>query len=743
MRSYFWLGAVVSTLLLFESACHAQPPGASPRQGFPPDPVLLALDKNMDGELSEEELRDAAAALNTLDNNKNGELTSDEVLPNFGAFGPGRGPGGPNGRGPGGPGGGPGGFPFGGFGGDANAVQIAPDKLDIKDGVATIPDRETFKTLSYQGPEVLIDTHLAGIEFVKFQIENAGSKDALMYFINTNTHRAHMMFMRAAGISRGGLSMRGVLVYRPLQKSPNGMPGLYTFEFEPWDSFEHDLIQAAHDLLIEKMPLLKGRLGFYPMPGALPRYKEEKKLFDESKVSVYLEEDLFADIAFLPLNHGEAFGRLRLMSLEDSPTARDIVLYKSLPNEMPRVAGIITGVRQTPLSHVNLRAIQDNVPNSFITTPWENESIKPLLGQFVFYKVTADGFEIRQAKSEEVDAHFADLRPTQNQTPTRDLAVKKIRSLNEMKFADSASVGVKAANNAVLLTCGFPEGTIPEGYAIPFYFYDEFMKHNGFYKYTQDLLKHPDFLKSQAAKEYELGKLQALMKKGRMPDWMMDELNVLHKSFPKGTPLRCRSSTNNEDLPGFSGAGLYDSFTHNPTEGHLSKSIKQVFASLWNYRAFEEREFYRIDHFAAAMGVLVHPNFSGELANGVAVTDDILYQTSGSYYVNTQVGEDLVTNPDEQSVPEEVLLDWWTVSRAKVMRHSNRTQNGARILSEKHLEELRQHLSTIHAKFGSLYGHSLNAENFAMEIEFKITSNGQLAIKQARPWVYAKPKPAK
>ena len=27
-------------------------------------------------------------------------------------------------------------------------------------------------------------------------------------------------------------------------------------------------------------------------------------------------------------------------------------------------------------------------------------------------------------------------------------------------------------------------------------------------------------------------------------------------AFPVGTAVRCRSSTNNEDLPGFSGAGL-------------------------------------------------------------------------------------------------------------------------------------------------------------------------------------------
>ena len=34
---------------------------------------------------------------------------------------------------------------------------------------------------------------------------------------------------------------------------------------------------------------------------------------------------------------------------------------------------------------------------------------------------------------------------------------------------------------AVLGTLGFPAGTVPDGFAIPFYFYDEFMKANGLY----------------------------------------------------------------------------------------------------------------------------------------------------------------------------------------------------------------------------------------------------------------------
>ena len=79
---------------------------------------------------------------------------------------------------------------------------------------------------------------------------------------------------------------------------------------------------------------------------------------------------------------------------------------KCLPNEMPRVAGVITGVRQTPLSHVNLRAIQDKVPNAFIAKAWESERIAPLIGKYVYYKVNADGFEIREATLKEVESHF-------------------------------------------------------------------------------------------------------------------------------------------------------------------------------------------------------------------------------------------------------------------------------------------------------------------------------------------------
>lgn len=417
------------------------------------------------------------------------------------------------------------------------------------------------------------------------------------------------------------------------------------------------------------------------------------------------------------------------------PSPRDIVICKTLPNQMPRVAGVITEVRQTPLSHVNLRAIQDKVPNAFINKALNIKQISSLVGKLVCYQVTPQGFKIRRATKAEVDKHFASLRPAQPQIPPRDLTVTKIMPLSEIAFANGPGFGTKTANLATMHTFKFPEGTVPDGFGIPFYFYDEFMKHNGFYDAVDAMLADPDFRNNRGLQHQKLADFRSLIEQGEIPVWMMAALSEVQKSFPKESAIRCRSSTNNEDLPGFSGAGLYDSFTHNPEEGHLSKSIKQVFASLWNSRAFEEREFFRIDHKATAMGILLHPNFKQEQANGVAVTDDILYETQGNYYLNAQLGEDMVTNPDAKSSPEETLLGWWEKDGHEVVRRSSHVADGQQLLSDDNLKELRARLGKIHDRFTKLYDKNEN-EPFAMEVEFKITKEGKLVIKQARPWVY-------
>ena len=517
------------------------------------------------------------------------------------------------------------------------------DPIDFRDGVVTIVDRQMFRDLSYHGADVLIDTHLEDLEFVKFYILDADTEDPSVYFMNTVTHRAHRRFAEAVGISDGGggggfggrgggfgggggappdsagfpggggappgrrgggfgggappdsagfpngggappgggggsttEQMRGEIVFHPFLTAPSGEPGVYRFEFEPNDSFSFETVQMAYELLAINMPLLRNNLMYYPMPNAaLPLYHEEKARYDHSRVAILMEDEIYAGISFLPLNIAEGYGLLRVMELSERPTSRDIVIYDALPNEMPGVGGVITTVPQTPLSHVNLRAAQDNTPNAFIQGALDDETISSLIGKYVYFRVEADGYLIREATLDEVEAHYADRRPAQTQYPERDLSVTTFRPLAEIGFDDANAFGVKTANLATLRTFGFAENVIPDGYGLPFYFYDEFMKHNDFYAAFDEIISDPEFQTDTDTRDEVLATLRKAIKGASMPDWMLDTLAELQLSFPQGTTPRCRSSTNNEDLPGFSGAGLYDSYTHHLDEGHLSKSIKR------------------------------------------------------------------------------------------------------------------------------------------------------------------------
>ena len=619
-----------------------------------------------------------------------------------------------------------------------NPVNPVP-AMSLDDGAAAIPNRETYVLLAYKSDSG-IDNHLKNLEAVKFHMVDMDTDRPSVYFMNTKTYQRHDDFQAAVGLEvnplHGHETMVGEMVYHPTAVAPDGSLGVYRFQFGADDIYSFEEMSYAFTVLAASMPLLEDNLAYYPMwRGALARYHEDQSLYDDSRVDVLLAEDIAFDLEFISLNMGEGFGFLRVMSLEERPNPRDIVIYETLPNDLPRVAGIITTVPQTPLSHVNLRAVQDGVPNSFVRDALEDGDIDGLIGSYVQYLVGSSGYYLRTATPEEVDAHYEASRPSETQTPERDLTVTEITALSDIEFEDWNAFGVKAANVAVLRTLGFPNSAVPDGFAVPFYFYDEFMKHNEFYDDVEEMLADSDFQSDYDEQESELKKLRKKIKKGETPEWIKAALTEMQSKYPEGQSLRYRSSTNNEDLPGFSGAGLYDSKTQKPDETEedgIDKSLKQVYASLWNFRAFTEREFHRVDHSAAAMGVLVHPNYTDELANGVAVSSDPFRNRYGSYYVNTQVGEDLVTNPEANSVPEELLL--YPSGAYKVLAYSNQVESGELLMSDAQIDQLRRHLEVIHDAFAELYDIG-DGEPFAMEIEFKITSDDVLSIKQGRPWV--------
>ena len=128
-----------------------------------------------------------------------------------------------------------------------------------------------------------------------------------------------------------------------------------------------------------------------------------------------------------------------------------------------------------------------------------------------------------------------------------------------------------------------------------------------------------------------------------------------------------RSSTNTEDLPGFNGAGLYDSVLvqvasptlwTDPAVGLpiIANAAAEVWASVWSDRAALEREAFGIDHSEVGMAVLIQPWLDGRtvLANGVALSDQ---GARSSTVINSLPGStERVTGPSAGVMAEQLML---------------------------------------------------------------------------------------
>ena len=148
--------------------------------------------------------------------------------------------------------------------------------------------------------------------------------------------------------------------------------------------------------------------------------------------------------------------------------------------------------------------------------------------------------------------------------------------------------------------------------------------------------------------------------------------------FDPQARLRFRSSTNVEDSDDFIGAGLYDSFSGcladdlADNDGGRSRcdldrdsprtifgAIRRVYASFYNENAFLERLRHDVNEAEVGMAVLVHHSFPDdiELANGVATLEYLGPDRNSTITLVTQQGAVSVTNPEDESSPEEVIVE--------------------------------------------------------------------------------------
>jgi pyruvate,water dikinase len=648
------------------------------------------------------------------------------------------------------------GFPFGMFIPRFLHVQRVVNsllELNPDDGAVDLLDQQQFNDFA-------VSNDIPGASAngtIKFLMTGVDTDTPRVYFINTNKYHNHFDFVEKAlklPIDNGEFNQQtyftdkrkflaGAIVSYDNYTSSEGHKGAYVFEFWPTDPVQAKFVSCAFKQISLHMKFAQDFLYYHPAGDTHEElYEEEKEQYQQLQIPVLQTDVLFQNMSYVPMNLGQGYGYLRLANPAEAThySVRDVIIFKSIPNELSHVAGIITEVPQTPLSHINLKARQNKTPNAYLKNASSLPDVEHLVGKPVFYKVEPENISLRPATDEEIEAYLDKIRPPTMTFPRRDLSRKEITSLDSVSHTDLQVFGAKAANVGEMRTFLGNDVIVPAGFAIPFYFYDAFMKKTGLYDQARVMIEDDNFKKSPEKREKALKAFQKTIKKAKMPASLEVSLSKMQQNFPQGISIRCRSSTNNEDLVEFNGAGLYDSYSHHPDEGSISKTVKKVFSSLWNFRAYEEREFYRIDHFTAAMAILVHPSFHQELANGVAVTKNPYDPIWDGSYINVQVGEGLVTNPDPGARPDEILLMKTAVSadgsKEKIetmfIRHSSLLPKGKKVLSPEQTDLLFEKLFLIQKHFLTVYD---NKPGFAMDVEFKIDKEGRLAIKQARPWV--------
>ncbi|TFI58582.1 pyruvate, phosphate dikinase [Sphingomonas parva] len=326
----------------------------------------------------------------------------------------------------------------------------------------------------------------------------------------------------------------------------------------------------------------------------------------------------------LVLNRGRAVGRLVLVAdgAEDDLLPGDIALLKAMPIRLPPVAGILSSTFTTPINHVSLLAKTWGIPNAYRAEAdrlWAG-----LAGKQVVLDTRGASVTLRPATAAEVRAAEQSRAVRRIRAPRADLTYSGLPALAEQDSGWASRTGAKAANLGEVARLAMKRSeldfVVPPGFSIPFAFYERFVVANGLAPAIEAITR--DGRRNDPAwRRDALAALRARFAAGTIPPGDLDAIVARRRALLGDKALFVRSSTNAEDLPGFNGAGLYDTVPNVVEEAALAAAVKTVWGSLWNERAFAARERAGIDHLAVRAAVLMQAGIDADAA-GVMTTID-------------------------------------------------------------------------------------------------------------------------
>lgn len=516
-------------------------------------------------------------------------------------------------------------------------------------------------------------------------------------------------------------------------------PDVFAYELAPYDTASVEMIVTAFRGLADAA-YFGAELKFHPTS------EEQLALADQfpADVAVITTDELWAGITYQPLNLGETYARARILTADQLETTyvspREIAVLDRVPNDLAVVAAVITEQFQTPLSHVNVLSQQRGTPNMALVGA--RAQLAGLDGRWVRLTVRAFDWEVAEVTADQAEAWWQDHRPPPAEVPAPDYSITDLLDLDDVGLADVAAIGGKAANYGVLRDIGAPV-RIHDAFAIPVAYYRQFLIAHGFDTRIAAMLVDPAFRDDGLARRQQLDQLRAAMLAAPVDAATLAAIEARLDQQFGAIRVKLRSSTNAEDLARHSGAGLYESKSAqvgDPTRP-VDLALKAVWASVWNFRAFEERDYAGIEHVQVAMAILVTPSFSDEAANGVAITANVYDPAPGgedAVFVNAQLGETSVVQPDPSITADSLMYYHFHVGQpATYYTRSSLTAGGAPVLTRAELFEFGQALAAIRDHFADFYDPPDGYGALPMDVEWKLTDVGgvrEIWIKQARPY---------
>ncbi|GHI04116.1 phosphoenolpyruvate synthase [Streptomyces cellostaticus] len=434
------------------------------------------------------------------------------------------------------------------------------------------------------------------------------------------------------------------------------------------DTMQGSLLEEFYLYVRERVD---GRLPLLLKP-ANHGQEHELASVGEADVPRILSHELFGNRTRTCLNPGEAEGRLRHFRTRAEYEAAaadlgwsDIIAMPRLPDDVPRVAGFVNTAPTTPLSHTNVLASGWGIPNA-IVRDLDAVVRDGLDGAWVRYRVREDSVSL-----EPLPGPPALKRPAWHQqriligTPL--LQQSPVLPLDRLRRTDRDSYGTKAANLGELhhvldsrtadLTVFYvrpraprphllghlgarlgeqgasPErlraaaaeyvaGTVraPEGVALPFHLHHLFLTSSPALQQGIGKLKMALELEAFDVVDPLCLTLQHLVRGTPMPNEVTRAITgAVPELLADGRRMVVRSSSNAEDLPGFSAAGIYDSVTTVRGTEQLLDAVRQVWASLLSPRSVRLRHQAGISLDDTYMGVIVQEYVPARLG-GVLVT---------------------------------------------------------------------------------------------------------------------------